>query len=251
MKHIAWLLGSALAVVGGASGQSIAADLARAPVLDSTAVIDTSVVNSDWYVSAQVGVALPGTISVTSAGGGPFAVPGLSGNATFRPGFAGAVAVGRFFSDGIRAELALGASNNEAESFNGNFAGGFGPIVGAMTGSVTTVAAVAVGYYEFQGLDSIRPYLSAGAGFAVVNANNLTVAGQPGTISGTSVVPVVRVGAGLNVQVAENLDLFADYTLMAGTSATFDYNVPGFGFVRNVSGQVLGHVLSVGLRGHF
>jgi hypothetical protein len=51
--------------------------------------------------------------------------------------------------------------------------------------------------------------------------------------------------------VAENLDLFADYTLMAGTSATFDYNFPGVGFVRNVSGQVLGHVLSVGLKGHF
>jgi opacity protein-like surface antigen len=202
-----------------------------------------------WYVSAKLGVALPGTIDLTATAAG---LPDLTGDAHFKAGPAGAVAIGKYFTPNFRAEAELGVAKNDGDSFSGTFAG-FGPTSGTLTGSVTTVSVMAMGYYEFTQFGDFVPYLSAGLGAANVSSDltyndPVSFGGISGTITGNSTVFAGRIGAGFQYAVSDNIDLTADYTLLVGSRVSLNYtNTGGIG-TRNVSAGVLGHALALGLK---
>ena len=207
-----------------------------------------------WYASAKIGVALPGTISMTATAA---AAPDLTGDASFNPGVAGAVALGKYLAPNVRAEVELAIANNSGSSFTGAFAGFPGQTTGALTGSVTTTTLMAMGYYEFSQFGDFVPYLSAGAGVANVNAN-LTyndpgALGFPinGSITGNSLVFAGRVGAGFQYALSDSIDLTADYTALFGARANLTYTDVGGVFTRNVSAGVMGHAVAVGLKARF
>ena len=207
-----------------------------------------------WYASAKIGVALPGTINMTATAGG---LPDLTGDARFKAGVAGAVAVGKYLAPNIRAEAELAVANNAGDSFSGAFAGVPGQTTGSLTGSVTTVSVMAMGYYEFSQFGDFVPYLSAGLGAANISSN-LTyndpgALGFPinGTITGSSTVFAGRVGAGFQYALSDSVDLTADYTLLVGSRANLTYTDAGGAGTRNVSASVLGHALALGLKARF
>jgi len=205
-----------------------------------------------WYASAKIGVALPGTINMTATATG---LPELTGDAHFNAGMAGAVAVGKYLTPNFRAEAELAIANNEGDSFSGTFAG-FGPTSGTLSGSVTTVSVMAMGYYEFSQFGDFVPYLSAGLGAANVSSeltynDPVSFGGINGTITGDSTIFAGRLGAGFQYALSDNVDLTADYTLLIGSRANFTYtNASGIGN-RNVSAGVLGHALALGLKARF
>lgn len=207
-----------------------------------------------WYASAKIGVALPGTINMTATAP---ALPDLNGDATFNPGIAGAVALGKYLTPNVRAEVELALANNPGNSFTGTFVGFPGQTTGSLTGSVTTTTLMAMGYYEFTQFDDLVPYLSAGVGVANVNSN-LTyndpgALGFPinGTITGNSMVIAGRIGAGFQYALSDSLDITADYTALLGSRATLTYTDVGGVFTRNVSAGVMGHALAIGIKGRF
>jgi opacity protein-like surface antigen len=238
----------AVALLGGTT--AYAADL-RPPAAGSV-YVGGGATDLGWYASAKFGVALPGTINLTATAAG---LPDLTGDAHFKPGLAGAVAVGKYLAPNFRAEAELAVANNSGDTFSGTFAG-FGPTSGTLSGSVTTVSAMAMGYYEFTQFGDFVPYLSGGVGAANVSSNltyndPVSFGGISGTITGDSTVFAGRIGAGFKFAVSDNLDLTGDYTLLAGTRANLTFtNTAGPG-TRNVNAGVFGHALALGLSARF
>ncbi|MGB3025499.1 outer membrane protein [Paradevosia shaoguanensis] len=202
-----------------------------------------------WYVSGKAGIALPGTININATGFGG----AITGKSTFDPGFAGAVAIGKYITPEVRAELELGLAQNAGKSFDGNL-GFFGPANGPLSGNVTTTTLMAMGYYEFTQFGNFVPYLSAGVGVANVNSDLTftdTVGFSSGTITGSSTVIAGRVGAGFQFKVADSIDITADYTAMLGNNANFTFNSAFGGFPTNITSSVMGHALAAGIKGRF
>lgn len=243
---------SAVAVSMLLVGATAAADVA-VPEVAGVMITENNAPLS-WYASAKVGVALPGTIDMLATAPG---LPDLNGNATFNPGFAGAVAVGKYLAPNVRAEVELALANNPGNSFTGSFTGFAGQTTGALTGSVTTTTLMAMGYYEFTQFGDFVPYLSAGLGVANVNANlnynDPGAMGFPisGSITGNSTVFAGRLGAGFQFAVTDGLDVTLDYTALLGSRANLTYTDVGGVFTRNVSAGVMGHALAVGVKGRF
>lgn len=243
-------MAAALAVSLLGVSAACAADQAL-PQVDAIYMADDAAA-LNWYASAKIGVALPGTINMTATAGG---LPDLNGDARFKAGIAGAVAVGKYLAPNFRAEAELAVANNAGDSFSGTFAG-FGPTSGSLTGSVTTVSAMAMGYYEFSQFGDFVPYLSAGLGAANVSSNltyndPVSFGGINGTITGSSTVFAGRIGAGFQYALSDNVDLTADYTLLVGSRANLTYTNAGGVGNRNVSASVLGHALALGLKARF
>jgi opacity protein-like surface antigen len=243
-------MAAALAVSLLGVSAACAADQAL-PQIDAIYMADDAAA-LNWYASAKIGVALPGTINMTATAGG---LPDLNGDARFKAGIAGAVAVGKYFAPNFRAEAELAVANNAGDSFSGTFAG-FGPTSGTLTGSVTTFSLMAMGYYEFSQFGDFVPYLSAGLGAANVNSNltyndPVSFGGINGTITGSSTVFAGRVGAGFQYALSDNVDLTADYALLVGSRANLTYTNAGGVGNRNVSANVLGHALALGLKARF
>ncbi|MFD1941620.1 outer membrane beta-barrel protein [Paradevosia shaoguanensis] len=203
-----------------------------------------------WYVSGKAGIALPGTININATGFGG----AITGKSTFDPGFAGAVAIGKYITPEVRAELELGLAQNAGKSFDGNL-GLLGPVSGALSGNVTTTTLMAMGYYEFTQFGNFVPYLSAGVGVANVNSDltftDAAPGGSSGTITGSSTVIAGRVGAGFQFKVADSIDITADYTAMLGNNANFTFNSAFGGFPTNITSSVMGHALAAGIKGRF
>lgn len=247
MNKIVVPLAGALAIL--ACGAASAADLDAGPVVGVVTYEAGDAL--PWYGSAKVGVALPGSINVTATGGG---FGDLEGTSTFNAGFAGSIALGKYITPNVRAELELGVARNSGDSFEGEVAGLLPTSSGSLTGDVTTTTLMAIGYYEFTDLGDFVPYLSAGIGGANVHSD-LTFdddAGiTSGTITGSSLVFAARIGAGFQYAITDSVDLTAEYTALIGTNATFTWDAPAGGFTREVSSNVMGHALSVGLKGRF
>ncbi len=245
-------MAAALAVSLLGVSAACAADQAL-PQVDAIYMADDAA-TLNWYASAKIGVALPGTINMTATAGG---LPDLNGDARFKAGIAGAVAVGKYLAPNFRAEAELAVANNAGDSFTGAFAGVAGQTTGTLTGSVTTVSVMAMGYYEISQFGDFVPYLSAGLGAANINSN-LTY-NDPGalgfaingTITGSSTVFAGRVGAGFQYALSDNVELTADYTLLVGSRANLTFTGAGGVGNRNVNASVLGHVLAVGLKARF
>lgn len=227
-------------------GAAAAADL-RLPV-SGAAVIESVGDELPWYASAKIGVALPGTITLVVT---PAGFPNLDGEAKFGAGFAGLVAVGKYLSPNVRAEVELLVANNSGQSFAGTFVGG--PATsGTLTGSVTTTALMLTGYYEFTDFGDFVPYLSAGIGAANVNSNltyaDPAFAAADGTITGNSTGVAVRVGAGFNYALSDAVDVTVDYSALLGARANLNFNGIAAG---NVTADVMGHMIGVGIKAKF
>lgn len=217
----------------------------------ASVVVDTSAVDVlPWYVSGKVGVALPGTIESKSTT--MFGVGG-SGKSTFDAGFAGAVAVGKYLTPQVRAELELALAGNAGRSFTGTDAFG-GASSGTLTGNVTTTTFMVIGYYDFPQFGAFVPYLSGGLGLAHVTSDLTYKQTSPGfsmmdgTITGTDLVAAARIGAGFEYNVTDNLSVTADYTALFGGDTTFTHK--GFGDSA-VTSPFMAHALAGGLKGTF
>jgi opacity protein-like surface antigen len=202
-----------------------------------------------WYVSGKVGIALPGTIESTSTTA--FGVGG-SGTSTFDAGFAGAVAVGKYFTPELRGEVELGLASNAGRSFEGTDAFGFASS-GTLTGNVTTTTLMVGGAYDFTQFGDFVPYLSGGLGIAHVNTDltlDDTTGFASGTITGASTVFAARAGVGFEYKLTDAVSFTTDYTVLVGGEVTSTHT-DLFGTESTVTSNLMGHALAVGIRGSF
>ena len=211
---------------------------------------DTSAVDAlPWYVSAKVGVALPGTIESTTInimGNG-------TGKSTFDAGFAGAFAVGMNLTPDIRAELEIAHASNAGRSFEGTDAFG-NPSSGTLTGHATTTTVMLVGAYDFTHFGDFVPYLSAGVGVAHVNSNltydeTVGFGMTDGTITGSNTVLAARVGVGFNYELTDAISISADYAALFGGETTFTHT--GVFSTSTVKSNFMAHALTAGIKAKF
>lgn len=204
-----------------------------------------------FYLTAKVGVALPGDLDVSASaasanGYGPF-----SGEISFDPGPMFSAGVGMIFTPNIRGELELGYAQNKASSYS------FDNVAvpnGWATGTVSTTSLAAVGYYDFHQFGGFVPYLSAGIAAVHVRTDDLVVqTNTDGTTRGSDTVAAVRLGAGVNYAVTEKVSLGLDYFALIGGESKLTFTDPigpggaGSPFSRTITSDTMGHALSAKL----
>jgi opacity protein-like surface antigen len=225
-----------------------------AVMLSSTVVAvhadDMSVDSGDalpWYLSAKLGVALPGKVDMSGTFAG---FPTLNGEARFDAGLAGFLAFGKQVTSDFRAEIEFGGVQYNGRSFAGSFAGTPFKTSGALDGDINMFSGAVLGSYEFGQFGMFRPHVTAGAGFAHIKSD-LTYAdaafGLNGAIVGSDTVFIGRIGAGFDVAISQKASISFDYGAMIGSKANFTYAQPGI-VARNLSADVRGHAITGGLK---
>jgi hypothetical protein len=205
-----------------------------------------------WYWSAALGVGLPGHVafSAVQTSGPPSLNGTLTGRARFNAGPTGSLAIGKYFTTNLRAELRGGFSYNTARSFSGAFATG-GPFEAAMTGSVTTYTLIGYGFYEMTGLGKFVPFFGGGVGLADVVAHQLHVDTTGGFTNGSSVVPVIAASLGFGWRMSQSTEVTLAYNAMVGGDAKFSHADSSTGETRAVTSDVRGQSLTAGVKVKF
>lgn len=205
-----------------------------------------------WYASAKIGVALPGELDTRSPG-----TVNLNGKTRFKAGVEGSLAIGRYLTPNVRAEVEAAYGYNEADSFTGTVtapagAGGNRTFTGAaMTGNVQRITVSALGYYDFTQFGDFVPYVGAGAGVSRITATNLSVTGGAGTVSGTDTVPVLQAAIGFNYNISDSFAFGLEYNAQIGPEAKATYDLPAPLADQTLYTKVMSHALSASLTGKF
>ncbi|WP_297370009.1 OmpA family protein [Acidocella sp.] len=171
---------------------------------------------------------------------------GLSGKLNTRPSYAGAMAVGYGFGNGLRVELGGVYDRNTVHSSHYNF--------GARTrayGAMNTYGPMVNVYYDFNAGLPVYPYLGGGVGYQWVQLSRHVNDGNPvGTVfGGTRGSFAYDLIAGLSYPLAAvpGLSLTGEYRF---TQLVQSRNYPVVGFPGGVEklGQISSHSFLVGVR---
>jgi opacity protein-like surface antigen len=225
--------------------------------LTSAAVAQDALGADPLFFIYRAGVALPGTVSIDSATASN-GLPAFTGTMTFNAGPSFGIGVGMHVMDALRAAFEIGYASNTANSINVTYANG-GTGTGTATGTVQTIGAMIVGYYDFTQFGDFVPYLSAGAGAVNISTRDLVVSlNTDGTTTGNSTVAAARVGAGFSYKVSDNISIGADYFALIGGRSSMTFNdpvgAPGLGvapFTRALTASTMGHSLTFSLKASF
>lgn len=202
-----------------------------------------------FYVSGNIGVAMPRDATLTSP-----AAPGFSADVDFDSGLALGLALGYKFGP-ARVEGELAYQKNDFDDITVS-AGGVSISGAALTGvpfsgDVKTTSFLLNGYYDFANDSAFTPYLTAGLGFAKVKASSdpwdLTGLGG-GVIPGWSdsdTVFAYQIGAGLEYALSQTVSLDARYRYFA----TSDPSITIDG--ENFDAEFASHNLLLGVRVSF
>jgi opacity protein-like surface antigen len=195
MKQTAKIATLAIALCAGIGGSAFAngtyrAEPERAPVIPEAApapkpytpppapvVKSTSEIGP--YVSGSVGVGIPG-------------------NSNLKTGYVLNGALGYNF-DPMRAEVAVGYQTHDLKHFDDD---------------ISYLSVMANGYYDFEAMSGVKPYLMAGAGVASIDRswasdNNTSFAWQ--------------LGAGVGVQIADRTTLDLGYRYFRPDNGNTDF----------------------------
>ena len=173
---------------------------------------------ADKYVSASIGISWPNDVKITEDKSDSFYV---SEN-EFGSGVTFLGAYGNDFGD-IRLETELGYQQNDLDR-SLEFYGGSLDEDTEMNGDVSIISILGNIYYDIAVSDKVEIYLTAGAGVAFVNFNDIgdidDDADRHYNVESTAFA--YQLGAGVAIPVAENLVLDARYRYFGTEDFTID-----------------------------
>lgn len=163
----------------------------------------------------------------------------VSGEIEFDTGWMAGVAVGYGFGNGLRFEGELSYRKNDVDrAFDGELASSNGDVsAGALMGNLV---------YDFDVSPSVIPYIGLGAGLAVVEFDDIVLAGLGDTIDDDDTVFAWQALAGVAFPLRDQLDLTVDYRYFQ--TADPDLRLGSGG---KVEGEYSSHSLMLGLRYRF
>ncbi|EFH11325.1 outer membrane protein, partial [Teichococcus cervicalis] len=150
-----------------------------------------------------------------------------SGRAEFDAGFAGALALGYGFGNGVRAEIEGNYRQNDVDKISGYT--GFGPL--RSSGTVRSYGAMFNAYYDFHQLNwPVVPYIGAGIGYvwtdyddvraSAANGGNVRLNGDDGQFAFQGIA-----GLSLPITAVPGLALTAEYRFMGTLQPDVDSTI--------------------------
>ena len=188
----------------------------------------------DYYLSAGAGVA-----TLQDADAEFASLPGATVDFEFDPGTAWSAAIGA--ADGpYRSELELYHQKTDLDGVRGTGAG-FDPSGAAGAGDVEVLLGLVNAYYDFRTGTFFRPFITAGLGYAKVDAGLAVEGFDAVSVSDEETGLAWQVGIGAGFDVAGNVSLDLRYRYLSGDEVEF-----------NTAGVDLGgHSLTAGIRFYF
>ena len=116
---------------------------------------------ADMYFSVKTGVAVPADSDATSDSG-------ASGTFEFDPGFSEMFAIGGQINERMRVEPELGFQTNDLDQVSSAGASS------SASGEIRSMSFLTNFYYDFINHSPVTPYVSAGIGFAIIEADDIT-----------------------------------------------------------------------------
>ena len=111
------------------------------------------------------------------------------------------------------AELVLGEDDVSSHTLNGG-----APLEGP-TGGINMAGLLFNGYYDFSTASAFTPYVGAGLGVAMVEAEGFGVAGIPDVLDDDDTVIAYQLMAGIGYDLSERTNIFAEYRYFGTESA--------------------------------
>jgi opacity protein-like surface antigen len=139
------------------------------------------------------------------------------GDMEFDYGGRGAVAVGKYLADNVRAEIEFAGSSTGADSYDPNGAVSFG-----IDGSLRVYSLLAKLDYEMEIFSWWHPYIGVGIGGAVVDVHDIGPGGS--SLDGTDIVFAGAVEGGSKFTLSDTVDLFTQTQLMILSDVDVDFD---------------------------
>lgn len=163
-------------------------------LLSSTAAIAK---DRGAYVSAATGVNLMGDSDLDNNT--------VNTDIDFDEGFAGALALGYRYGNGIRSEIEANYLNNDVNSITG---------AATPTGNVDSLSFMLNMLYDFNTNSRFTPYIGAGAGVAMVDFDGVNPV-NGSRVSDSDEIAVAQGIVGLSYDINESLEFFGAYKYLA------------------------------------
>lgn len=160
-----------------------------------------------WYAGGNIGLAMLSDSDITEEG--------VSIEVEFDAGFNLAGVLGYDFGE-MRLEGEIGWQKND---FDKASAMGIGI---ALTGDMSVLSLLINGYYDLDTGTAFSPFISAGIGFAKVDANDLGMAGDPETFDDDDTVIAGQIGVGVSYAATETVAIDAKYRFLMTSDPEFD-----------------------------
>ena len=160
------------------------------------------------YVSGNIGAAILSDIDITDPGEPTVTLESDMGMAL-------GIALGYGFDNNMRIEGEIAYQKNDIDKI-----GAFGVSVDA-NGDTSSLAFLLNGYYDFVNDSALTPFISAGIGYAKVEANDLSIMGVA-LGSDDDTVFAYQVGAGVGYAVTEKTTLDLKYRYFGTADPEFD-----------------------------
>ena len=120
-----------------------------------------------------------------------------------------------WYREGYRYEVELVVGEDDVSSHTLN---GGAPLAGP-TGGINMAGVLFNGYYDFSTASAFTPYLGAGLGIAMIEAEGFGVAAIPDVLDDDDTVLAYQVMAGIGYEISDRTSLFAEYRYFGTDSA--------------------------------
>jgi len=145
---------------------------------------------SGQYLSIQTGFSFLKSATFTGSG--------VNSRAGYDDGFAGALAFGHAYGNGVRVEAELARRKNDSDYASGSSA----------TGSTRADSLMVNGLYDFAASSSFVPYIGAGLGLARVKSSVSPIGSS--TVTGDDTTPAWQAMVGAAIPLGNGLEITAD-----------------------------------------
>jgi len=116
-------------------------------------------------------------------------------------------------------ELVMGEDDVSSHTLDGG-----APLAGA-TGGINMAGVLLNGYYDFTTASAFTPYVGAGLGLAMVEAEGFGVAAIPDVLDDDDTVIAFQIMAGIGYDLSDRTTLFAEYRYFGAESASVTTSV--------------------------
>ncbi len=158
-------------------------------------------------------------------------------------GYIFGAAIGAHTHPNIRTELELSHSRNlvNSQSFDNPI---FATSSGSASGHVLTTNLMLNSWYEFEGLDYLKPYVGGGAGISFVNATSLLDGGIAHEFDNTTTAFSFQAGLGSSLKLTDSVNLDLGYRFRGIPNVTLKSGIAG---QINKSAGLYSHSLQIGV----
>jgi opacity protein-like surface antigen len=200
-KHLIATLATSCALFTAATG-AFAADYESPPM------------PSGYYLAVSGGLVQIFDIDTDAPGGSSLGGPG---DTEFNYGGRGALSIGRYLSDNVRAEIEFAGSSTGADAYDPDGLASFD-----LDGSLRVYSLLAKIDYEMEIFSWWHPYIGVGIGGAVVDVHDIGPGGN--SLDGSDIVFAGAIEGGSKFTLSDTVDLFSQTQLMVLSDVEVDFD---------------------------